>query len=55
MSDTIWTESFHFKLGSKAFIREISRVGTVEAITVDYLGVQYRIAYWTMPSGKRFG
>lgn len=39
-------ERFQFDLGDKVMIPEINRPGTVEALTVDYLGPQYRVAYW---------
>lgn len=39
-------ENFAFDLGAKILIREIQRPGRVEALMIDFLGVQYRIAYW---------
>ena len=40
------TEHFRFDLGDRVLIREIQRPGKVEALMVDFLGVQYRIVYW---------
>lgn len=40
------TEQFKFDITNKVIIREIQRPGTVEAMTIDCLGTQYRIAYW---------
>lgn len=40
------TEQFKFDLNSKVMIREIQRPGVVEALMIDFLGPQYRIAYW---------
>lgn len=39
-------EHFDFDLGDKVLVREIKRPGVVEALTIDFLGPQYRIAYW---------
>ena len=40
------SEQFAFDLNAKVLIREIQRPGKVEALMVDFLGVQYRVAYW---------
>jgi len=41
-------KSFHIKfdIKDKVLIKEIQRPGTVDAVTLDYLGIQYRVAYW---------
>lgn len=39
-------EHFRFNLEDKVIIREIQRPGVVEALTVDFLGPQYRVVYW---------
>ena len=39
-------EHFKFDLGDKVIIREVQRPGMIEALTIDFLGVQYRVAYW---------
>jgi hypothetical protein len=39
-------EHFAFDLGEKVIIREVQRPGVVEALTVDFLGPQYRVIYW---------
>lgn len=40
------TEQFKFDLKAKVIIREIQRPGVVEALMIDFLGVQYRVTYW---------
>jgi hypothetical protein len=40
------TEIFKHDLNDKVIIREIQRPGRVEAVMIDFLGVQYRVAYW---------
>jgi hypothetical protein len=40
------TEIFTFDLGSSVIIREVQRPGRVESLLVDFLGPQYRVAYW---------
>jgi len=35
-----------FDLKDRVLIREVQRPGVVDAITLDYLGIQYRVAYW---------
>lgn len=40
------TEQFKFNLMDKVIIREIQRPGVVEAMMIDGLGVQYRVAFW---------
>lgn len=40
------TKEFAFDLNQKVLIREVQRPGMVEALTIDFLGVQYRVAYW---------
>lgn len=44
-------EHFKFDLGDKVIIREVQRPGVVEALTIDFLGPQYRVVYWD--NGKR--
>jgi hypothetical protein len=39
-------EHFRFDLGDRVIIREVQRPGMVESLTIDFLGVQYRVAYW---------
>jgi hypothetical protein len=39
-------EKFEFDLGEKVIITEIQRTGVVDSLTVDFLGPQYRVAYW---------
>jgi hypothetical protein len=39
-------EHFIFDLNSKVIINEVQRPGVVEALMIDFLGPQYRIAYW---------
>lgn len=40
------TENFQFDLQQRVMVKEIQRPGVVEALMIDYLGVQYRVAYW---------
>lgn len=40
------TETFKFDLQERVMVREIQRPGVIDAITIDYLGIQYRVAYW---------
>lgn len=40
------SEHFKFNLEDKVIIQEIQRPGVVEALTVDFLGPQYRVFYW---------
>ncbi len=40
------TENFQFDLMDRVIVKEIGRPGVVEALMIDYLGVQYRVAYW---------
>ena len=40
------TEVFAFNLKDKVIINEVQRPGVVEVISIDYLGVQYRVSYW---------
>lgn len=40
------TEIFKFDIGDPVIIREIQRPGKVEALTIDYLGPQYRVTFW---------
>ena len=35
-----------FDLKDRVLIREVQRPGVIDAITLDYLGIQYRVAYW---------
>lgn len=39
-------EHFKFNLEDKVLVREIQRPGVVEALTIDFLGPQYRVVYW---------
>ena len=39
-------EHFKFNLEDKVLIREVQRPGMVEALTIDFLGPQYRVVYW---------
>ena len=39
-------EHFKFNLEDKVIIREVQRPGMVEALTIDFLGPQYRVVYW---------
>lgn len=39
-------EHFEFDLGDNVIIQEIQRPGMIEALTIDYLGPQYRVCYW---------
>ena len=39
-------EHFKFNLNERVIIREVQRPGKVEALMIDYLGPQYRVAYW---------
>lgn len=39
-------EQFKFDIGDKVLIKDIQRPGKVEALMIDFLGVQYRIVYW---------
>lgn len=39
-------ETFAFDLNDKVLVKEIQRLGMVESLMIDFLGVQYRIAYW---------
>lgn len=39
------TITFAFNLEDKVIIREVQRPGMAEAITIDFLGVQYRVIY----------
>jgi len=37
---------FAFDLNDKVMIKEIQRLAHVEALTIDFLGVQYRVRYF---------
>ena len=39
-------ETFDYTLGDKVIINELHRPGKVEALMIDFLGVQYRISFW---------
>jgi hypothetical protein len=39
-------QHFKFDLGDRVLIREIQRPGKVEALMIDFLGVQFRVVYW---------
>lgn len=45
------TEIFKFDLNDRVMVKEIQRPGKVDALTIDYLGVQYRVGFWE--NGKR--
>jgi hypothetical protein len=45
-SDSARIEHFAFDLNARVMIREIQRPGKVESLMIDYLGVQYRVAFW---------
>lgn len=40
------TEHFKFDLQEKVLVKEIQRPGRVESLMIDYVGPQYRVAYW---------
>lgn len=40
------TEHFKFNLEDKVIVKEVQRPGTIEALTIDFLGPNYRVAYW---------
>lgn len=40
------TVAFEFSIRDRVLIREIQRPGVIEAITIDYFGIQYRVSYW---------
>lgn len=40
------THHFKFNLRDKVMVREIQRPGVVEVLSIDNLGVQYRVFYW---------
>lgn len=39
-------EHFAFNISERVLIREIQRPGKIEALMIDFLGVQYRVSYW---------
>lgn len=39
-------EHFEYDLNEKVLIREVHRPGVIESLCVDFLGPQYRVAYW---------
>lgn len=39
-------QNFVFDLNEQVMVREIQRPGKIEALMIDFLGVQYRVAYW---------
>ncbi len=39
-------EPFVFDLNDPVLVREVQRPGRVEALMIDFLGPQYRVAYW---------
>ena len=39
-------EHFVYDLNAKVIINEVQRPGVVEALMIDFLGPQYRVAYW---------
>jgi len=45
-SSQMKTIKFKYDIADKVFIFEISRPGIVEALLVDGLGEQYKVAYW---------
>lgn len=40
------TKEFLFDIGDPVIIKEVQRPGRIELIQCDYLGTQYRVAYW---------
>ena len=40
------TIEFKFALRQRVLILEIQRIGTIDMIQIDNLGVSYRVAYW---------
>ena len=40
------TVELEFKVGDRVLVKEIQRPGRVEMIQLDFLGIQYRIAFW---------
>ncbi len=40
------TETFTFDLNDRVLVKEIQRPGVIEAVMIDFLGVQYRVVYW---------
>lgn len=40
------TITFAFNLEDRVIIKEVQRPGVIEAIAIDFLGVQYRTVYW---------
>jgi hypothetical protein len=47
MSETAGrTEHFKFNLSDKVIVKEVQRPGRVESLMIDFLGPQYRVAYW---------
>lgn len=41
-----------YGIGDRVMIKEIQRPGVVKAVTVDYLGLQYSVAYWNDSNRK---
>lgn len=39
-------EPFVFDLNERVIIKEVQRPGVIEGLLIDFLGVQYRVAYW---------
>ena len=37
---------FPFSIADRVIIREIQRPGRVEAITMDALGIQFKVSFW---------
>lgn len=40
------TVDFDFKVGDRVLVKEIQRPGRVELVQMDFLGTQYRVAFW---------
>lgn len=40
------TLEFNFRLNDKVLLQEISRPGKVDSISIDCLGITYRVSYW---------
>ena len=39
-------ETFDFNIGDKVIINEVQRPGKIEALRIDFLGVQYLVGFW---------
>lgn len=41
-----------YGIGDRVMIKEIQRPGVVKAVALDYLGLQYSVAYWNDDNRK---